>query len=341
VPPGRPRRLGGGKAKLTSIVISGPILSLNSYNPPRPPIAIFSPKVCGSPSWGKMSKLIYGVIVTSLQREVARHLDLVRALENPHEALLSGRQPYFSHMTLDAPPLSPRQMPFDESRRSSTQMLEPPPRPNPARPSLSSHIAISPRRFGSIGGGGGGGGGQASPGFARPPLPQPPPQQLHPLSTVVSPPLPAGLARRHTSADIREHGWHQPNANGSPFASGTSSVQWPSSPHYGPHSGDQQLRDHLASYDMAGPRRQTISSRQQSPPLVAENPPSGFNADTVPWSIGGPKFPRPAFDLHSAPATRRSSLASNVHSLLNPAETAERADEDDGLLDDRKRKRLQ
>jgi hypothetical protein len=278
--------------------------------------------------------LIYGLIVTSMQREVARQLDLVRALENSHEALLSGRQPYFSHMTLDAPPLSPRQMPFDESRRSSIQMLEPPTRPNPVRPPLPSHIAISPRRFGSIGGGGG----QASPGFARPPLPQPP-HQMHPLSTVVSPPLPPSLARRHTSADIREHGW--PNANGSPFASGNSSVQWPSSPHYGPQSGDQQLRDHLASYDMAGPRRQTISSRQQSPPLVAENPPSGFNGDTVSWSIGGPKFLRPAFDLHSAPATRRSSLASNVHSLLNPAETAERADEDDGLLDDRKRKRLQ
>lgn len=42
----------------------------------------------------------------------------------------------------------------------------------------------------------------------------------------------------------------------------------------------------------------------------------------------------------SGPPTRRSSLASNLHSLLNPAETAERDDEDD-FEDVRKRKRIQ
>jgi hypothetical protein len=34
-------------------------------------------------------------------------------------------------------------------------------------------------------------------------------------------------------------------------------------------------------------------------------------------------------------------MASNVHSLLNPAETAETIDEDDVMNDDRKRKRVQ
>lgn len=60
-----------------------------------------------------------------------------------------------------------------------------------------------------------------------------------------------------------------------------------------------------------------------------------------------PKFPRLGPDLHSAPATRRSSMASNVHSLLNPAETAEREGEDEdrdagggGGGEERKRKRL-
>jgi hypothetical protein len=269
-----------------------------------------------------------------MQREIARQLDLVRSLENPHEALLSGRQPYFSNMTLDAAPLSPRQMPFDESRRSSIQMLEPP-RLSTIRPSMSSHAPVSPRRLGSVSG-------QGSSVFTRPPLPPQPPPQAHPLSSVASPPLPPNLARRHTSADIREHGWPLPNVNGSPYASGQSSIQWPSSPHHGPQGGDQHIRDQLAQYDMNAPRRQTISSRQPSPPpLASDTNSSGFNGDGVSWSIGGPKFPRPGFDLHSAPATRRSSLASNVHSLLNPAETAERDDEDVGPTDDRKRKRLQ
>jgi hypothetical protein len=34
-------------------------------------------------------------------------------------------------------------------------------------------------------------------------------------------------------------------------------------------------------------------------------------------------------------------MASNVHSLLNPTETSERPEEDDQILEDRKRKRLQ
>jgi len=277
--------------------------------------------------------MLTGYVVSTMQREIARQLDLVRSLETPHEALLSGRQPYFSNMTLDGGPLSPRQMPFDESRRSSIQMLEPP-RPSNIRLSMPSHVPLSPRRLGSVSG-------QGSSVFTRPPLPPQPPPQAHAAAPVASPPLPPNLARRHTSADIREHGWPLPNANGSPYASGQSSIQWPSSPHHGPQGGDQQIRDQLAQYDMNGPHRQTISSRQPSPPITSETTPSGFNGDSVSWSIGGPKFPRPGYDLHSAPATRRGSLASNVHSLLNPAETAERDDEDVGLSDDRKRKRLQ
>jgi HSF-type DNA-binding len=278
--------------------------------------------------------------IIEMQKEIARQLEQVRALEHPHEALLNGRQPFFSSMSLDGP-LSPRDMSmsFDQSRRSSVQLpgipdLARPPLGRPPVPPIPAQYASSPRqnRFGSISAA------QPSPGFSRPPLPP----QPHPLSSVIAPP--PNLARRHTSADIREHGWPVPNQNGSPYASGNSSVQWPpSSPHHTPqqqpHVGvglsnpnDQGLRDHLAAYEINGPRRQTVSiARQPSPPGV----------DNVGWSLGASKFPRPSFELHSAPATRRSSMASNVHSLLNPAETAEREDEDGGGMgDERKRKRI-
>lgn len=262
--------------------------------------------------------------VANMQKEIVRQLDLVRALENPHEALLSGRQPYFSNMTLDAPPLSPRQVPQDDSRRAS--MLEAP-RGNMIRPPVPPHLAISPRRYGSIGAA------NASPSYNRSPLTHqhPPPPPPHPLSSVSSPPGP-NLARRHTSADIRQHGW----PGGSPFASENSSVQWPSSPNRTANPGDQHVRDVLAQYEMGGPPRQH-ESRQTTPPLTTDTTPSTLSADSG-WSIG-PKFPRPADN--SAPATRRSSMASNVHSLLNPAETVERANEDDMMGEDRKRKRLQ
>ena len=267
-----------------------------------------------------------------MQREIARQLDLIRTLEHPHESLLSGRQPYFSNMSLDGAPASPRQYPFDESRRSSIQLVEPP-RLNMTRPLLPPQMATSPRPFGSIGGA------NASPGFARPPMPQHPPQ-AHPLSSVTDP-LGPNLARRHTSADIRVPGWPLPNANESPFASGSSSLQWPSSPNRTTNASEQHIREQLAQYEMNGPRRQTGLSRQATPPLTADTTPSALSSDSVSWSLGGPKFPRPTFELNSAPPTRRSSMASNVHSLLNPAETVERGEEGEGLIEDRKRKRMQ
>jgi HSF-type DNA-binding len=289
--------------------------------------------------------------VVNMQKEIARQLELVRALEYPQESLLSGRQPYFSGMTLD-PPMSPRGFNFDESRRSSIQLAEPlrfssgrPPVP-PIPPQFASS---SPRRYGSTSAA------QPSPGFSRPPIPSHPLPNIHPLSSVISPQDPGpNITRRHTSADIREHGWPIPNTNpttnGSPFASGHSSVQWPpSSPGHTPQPApaDQALRDTLASYELNGPRRQTISVQHQPSPPLSSDPvaPSSLNVggETASWSFGGSKFPRPGFELHSAPATRRGSMASNVHSLLNPAETVERDGEDEenvGPTDERKRKRV-
>ena len=268
--------------------------------------------------------------ISTMQKEIARQLDYVRALEQPQEALMNGRSSFHPGGAIE-PPLSPRGYNYPDSRRSSVQVDSGYVGMRPPVPPIPPQFATSPRRYGSISGN------QSSPGFNRPPLPMQPPPAVHPLASVET--LPSNLARRHTSADIREH-WPPPNTNGSPFASGQSSVQWqPSSPHQGPQSGDAQIRDQLANYQINGSRRQTVSVNQTTSPLVPGGPPTGLGVDNVPWPMHANKFPRPNFELHSAPATRRSSMASNVHSLLNPAETAERDDED-AFNDDRKRKRL-
>jgi hypothetical protein len=88
---------------------------------------------------------------------------------------------------------------------------------------------------------------------------------------------------------------------------------------------------------MGAPRRLQDTSRHATPPLNSDQTTPTSVADNG-WTLG-PRFPRHESSL---PATRRSSMASNVHSLLNPADTAERPDEDQhSLTDDRKRKRLE
>lgn len=290
--------------------------------------------------------------VALMQRDISRQTEMLRALEAPEEPL-SARQSYFMQVdNSNGPPLSPRQVPMDnliDSRRGSLASIS---RQAPYKPPVPAHIAISPRRFGSIGTG------NYSPSSARTPVshqppPPPPPSIQHPganananlgnnnLGSSCSPPY--NLNRRHTSADIRTHGWQpQPPPPGpahSPYASGHNSSQWPSSPHRTPiGGGDQQLRDALESYQLPrGPRRQQ-SSRQGTPPLTNDNTPSTLSADSG-WALPGARYPFKGIDT-PGPPTRRSSMASNVHSLLNPAETAERADEDEPE-DARKRKRMQ
>ncbi|KAJ5747976.1 uncharacterized protein N7511_009672 [Penicillium nucicola] len=264
--------------------------------------------------------------VSNMQREVEKHLETVRALETPHEGLMPPRQPYFANMAETGPPLSPRQIPQDDSRRQS--MMDHNPRPNSMiRPPVPPHLSVSPRRYGSIGGP------TSASTYARPQPPIAPPQQPqpHPLSVSTSPG--PSLARRHTSADIRQHGW-PPSAGASPYPPGNPpSGPWPPSPHGG---SDQQVRDVLAQYEMGAPRRLQEQSRHATPP-TAEPSPSLLGVDNG-WTLGNTRFPHGS----SLPATRRSSMASNVHSLLNPADTAERPDEDQqAMVDDRKRKRLE
>ncbi|KAF2645059.1 hypothetical protein P280DRAFT_390596 [Massarina eburnea CBS 473.64] len=287
--------------------------------------------------------------VLMMQRDIARQTEMLRGIEAPEEPL-SARQPFFLHVeTSNQAPLSPRQMPQDnmsDSRRGSLAGL--PQRQPPYKGPVPSHIAISPRRYGSIGAG------NYSPSSARTPAthqppPPPPPTIQHPGGTLgsnlgnsASPPY--NLYRRHTSADIRSHGWPPqpppppPPPAHSPYASGQNSTQWPSSPHRPPiGGGDQQLRDALESYQLPrGPRQ--MSSRQGTPPLTSDTTPSTLSADSS-WSLPGARYPFKGIDT-PGPPTRRSSMASNVHSLLNPADTQERADEDDPD-EARKRKRIQ
>lgn len=281
--------------------------------------------------------------VLMMQKDVVRHTEMLRGLDDPPEPL-SARQTYFMQIeNNNAPPLSPRQMPHDNVNDQRRGSLAGNHRQAPFRPPVPAHIATSPRRYGSIGTG------NYSPSSARPPVahqppPPPPPSIQHPggnlgtgLASGSSPPY--NLYRRHTSADIRTHGWQpQPPPSHSPYASGHNSTQWPSSPHRTPiGGGDQQLRDVLESYQLPrNPRHQ--SSRQGTPPLTSDTTPSTLSADSG-WALPGARYPFKGIDT-PGPPTRRSSMASNVHSLLNPAETAERADEDDPD-DARKRKRMQ
>ncbi|KAL3487758.1 HSF-type DNA-binding-domain-containing protein [Aspergillus germanicus] len=272
--------------------------------------------------------------VSSMQAELEKHLDSVRALEHPPDMYLSVRHPHVPSVAIDpGPPLSPRQMPQDDSRRPS--MVDRPNNNTMIRPPVPAHLSVSPRRYGSIGAA------NSPPSYSRPQIPTvvtPQPPVPHPLSSVSSPPGP-NLARRHTSADIRQHGWPPPGV--SPFPPGQAPPSqappgpWSPSPHrIQQASSDQQVRDVLAQYEMGAPRRFQDTSRHATPPLNPDQQPGPTDNG---WGFGGPRYPRHESSL---PATRRSSMASNVHSLLNPADTAERPDEEHAA-EDRKRKRLE
>ncbi|KAK1911592.1 hypothetical protein P3342_012894 [Pyrenophora teres f. teres] len=107
--------------------------------------------------------------VAMMQRDISRQTEMLRALEAAEEPL-SARQPYF--MQLDSnngAPISPRQMPQDnlaESRRGSLANMS---RQAPYKPPVPAHLAISPRRYGSIGTG------NYSPSSARTPISHQPP----------------------------------------------------------------------------------------------------------------------------------------------------------------------
>ncbi|KXS95794.1 hypothetical protein AC578_6444 [Pseudocercospora eumusae] len=296
--------------------------------------------------------------VFAMRQDIRQHLEQLRNAEppqaQPHESLFPHKQSFFqpnNNLMEPAVPMSPRQRPFDDSRRPSLQGL---PRPPGVRAPVPSYLQVSPRRYGSIGSGGNGAYSPSSsrPSYAQPPPPPPPAPQQHPLATMTSPP--SSLPRRHTSADIRQsQAWegNQPpppqyQQGTSPYASGQSSGAWPSSPRTAANPGDQQIRDTLASYQLPGVSNS--ESRQPSPVPHDSHPPPSFTTSFPPsyanpndagWQLPGARFPFKGLETPGAPS-RRSSMASNVHSLLNPADTAEREGEDEGGPDSLKRKRL-
>jgi hypothetical protein len=254
--------------------------------------------------------------VYALREDIQKQADNLRSLDEIEPPSLSSRQQYFN--PLDNPPVSPRQYAQDDMRRPT---LGPPLRnQNFYRPTVPSNLSLGARRpYGSIGGASTA---QSSPSRNLPPAPPPGP---HPLSNVEPPP--SSLARRHTSADIRAHGWQPSLSNYPPQASNL----YPSSPSRLPE--EQRIRDSLSAYSFPAAPNNHPSSRPTTPPQ-----PNGVNgAETFGnWSWGSAAN-RGGVKDSSAPPTRRGSMAH----ILNPSDTVERSDEDEDPRgeDDRKRKR--
>ncbi|KAK8107125.1 uncharacterized protein PG998_009138 [Apiospora kogelbergensis] len=246
----------------------------------------------------------------------------------PEPPLSSSRQ-YFAG--LENPPVSPRQLAQDDQRRPGVPQSR---SSNFYRPPVPSNLSISSARrpYGSISGAATT---HSSPSPLRPQAPPPAPAP-HPLSNVVEPP-PGSLARRHTSADIRAHGWQPaPPPFGAP---GPVPNQWPPSPNRAPPE-DQRIRESLHTYSLQNATQQSHSRPSTPPPPPFSNGISTMDSFNN-WSWGSASS-RENKNLSvrdgSGPPTRRGSMAH----ILNPTDTAERDDEDDPRGDeDRKRKRLQ
>lgn len=278
-------------------------------------------------------------IVIDMQSEIQRQSDVLRTLDEPFEPAHSSSRPYFSNLSLEAgTPVSPRQLAQDDYRRAPPMIQQS--RPGAFRSAVPSHLSITPRRYGSIGAGTA----APSPSSLRYQVAPPPPPVPHPLAAVTTPPT--NLPRRHTSADIRVQSWsNNPSSHGSE----QPPSQWPPSPKRGlaDTNEDQRIRESFSSYSIQGASQtHTNPSRPSTPPFGNS---SGAPESLGTWSWGtsrGDKFggtgfgPSGLFKDNSGPPTRRGSMAH----ILNPAETAERDEENDEEVreeDDRKRKRLQ
>ncbi|WKT49179.1 Heat shock factor (HSF)-type, DNA-binding [Fusarium oxysporum f. sp. vasinfectum] len=243
--------------------------------------------------------------VITLQGEMQRQAEVLRTLdEPPQEAPYTGRQQYFANV--ENAPVSPRQLAQDDQRRGPALGVPPARGQNFYKPPVPSNLSSSTRRpYGSISG----------------------------SSTTQSSPL----ARRHTAADIRAHGW-QPAP--SPFSTGAPSGAWPPSPsRVAPE--DQRIRDSFSTYSLQAASQTHPHSRPTTPPPPFANG-AGGGSDTFggwSWGSAGRENKNLAVKDHSAPPTRRGSMAH----ILNPSDTAERSDEDEDPRgdDDRKRKRMQ
>lgn len=256
-------------------------------------------------------------LVVTLQGEIHRQTECFVASDEPLELPVPSSRQYFAN--LDNPPVSPRQLAQD-----SRPPIHQPRGANYYRPPVPSNLSTSARRhYGSISGAPS----QSSPSPLRSQAPPPPPG---PHPTVAIEPPPNSLARRHTSADIRAHGW-QPNPP--PFiGSGPPSSHWPSSPSRLPVD-DHRIREAPSGYSLSRP------ATPPAPPFSNGN--VGSNLESLnnwTWNSANRENKNLSVRDYSTPPTRRGSMAH----ILNPTDTAERDNEDDPRGDDdRKRKRMQ
>ncbi|KAH8161635.1 hypothetical protein CIB48_g6593 [Xylaria polymorpha] len=255
--------------------------------------------------------------VVNLQGEIHRQAEFFLNVDEPLDPPVSSSRQYFAN--LDNPPVSPRQLAQD-SRPPAHQSRG----ANFYRPPVPSGLSVSSRRqYGSISGAPS----HSSPSPLRSQAPPPPPGP-HPLATVEPPP--GNLARRHTSADIRAHGW-QPNPP--PYlGSGPPSSHWPSSPSRPPVE-DHRIREAPSGYSLSRP------ATPPAPPFSNGNIGSSLESlNNWSWNSANRENKNLSVRDISTPPTRRGSMAH----ILNPTDTAERENEDDPRGDDdRKRKRMQ
>ena len=209
-----------------------------------------------------------------MQSEIQRQTDVLRSLDEPFEPPYSGSRQYFSNLSLDNAPISPRQLAQDDHRRQPA--MAQPSRPGAFRP-VPSHLSITPRRFGSIGAGTT----ASSPSSLRYQVaPPPPPQAPNPLIAVTTPPT--DLPRRHTSADIRVHTW----PNQPPYNQEQPASHWPSSPKraLADPGEDQRIRESFSSYSIQqATQNHTNASRPSTPPFGNS---SGAPESLGAWSWG-------------------------------------------------------
>jgi hypothetical protein len=255
------------------------------------------------------------VPVVALQGEIHRQTETILAADESLEPPVSSSRQYFTN--LENPPVSPRQLAQDSRPPAHHSRGA-----NFYRPPVPSNLSIGSRRhYGSISGAPS----QSSPSPLRSQAPPPPPGP-HPLAAVEPPPN--SLARRHTSADIRAHGW-QPNVPQF-LGSGPPSSHWPSSPSRAPVE-DHRIRE-PPGFSLSRP------TTPPAPPFSNGNIGSSLESlNTWNWNSANRENKNLSIRDISTPPTRRGSMAH----ILNPTDTAEREDEDDPRGDDdRKRKRM-
>lgn len=130
------------------------------------------------------------------------------------------------------------------------------------------------------------------------------------------------MGRRHTAADIYQHEW--PGRRSPKHAASSYRAL--------PITSDQQLRDSLAQYELP-----TAKSRQTSPP-VDNSAHNGTNKhEEAGWQGPDSRLSFSQVD-YSGSGSRRTSMAVNVNSLLNPTSGAKRDGEE---IEDRKRQRYE